>query len=199
MNDAGAVSLPRATRPVTLSRRYPEAPLVGVAAAVFDAAGRVLLVQRGRPPGAGTWGLPGGLLDLGEKLADGAAREVREECGIDVAIGAVIHNWIPTTLIQAVLGKSNPFSVLLATALGIPMYADIFGTIPIAEALFAKGVGLGTVLSFMMAVTALSLPSMIMLSKVIKPRLLFFFIGVVSVGILLVGYLFNGFQFLLTR
>ncbi|HNX42451.1 MAG TPA: permease [Candidatus Aminicenantes bacterium] len=116
-----------------------------------------------------------------------------------VAIGAVIHNWIPTTLIQAVLGKSNPFSVLLATALGIPMYADIFGTIPIAEALFAKGVGLGTVLSFMMAVTALSLPSMIMLSKVIKPRLLFFFVGIVSVGILLVGYLFNGFQFLLTR
>ena len=95
MNDAGAVSLPRATRPVTLSRRYPEAPLVGVAAAVFDAAGRVLLVQRGRPPGAGTWGLPGGLLDLGEKLADGAAREVREECGIDVAIGAVIGTFEP--------------------------------------------------------------------------------------------------------
>ena len=116
-----------------------------------------------------------------------------------VAIGAVIHNWIPTDIVQAVLGKNNPFSVLLATAVGIPMYADIFGTIPIAEALFAKGVGLGTVLSFMMAVTALSLPSMIMLSKVIKPRLLFFFIGVVSVGILLVGYLFNGFQFLLAR
>lgn len=115
---------------------------------------------------------------------------------IGVGIGALIHNWIPTQWIQAVLGNENPFSVIIATLVGIPMYADIFGTIPIAEALFAKGVGIGTVLSFMMAVTALSLPSMIMLKKVLKTRLLLVFIGIITGGIILIGYLFNAFAFL---
>lgn len=115
---------------------------------------------------------------------------------IGVGIGALIHNWIPTEWIQAVLGENNPFSVLIATIVGIPMYADIFGTIPIAEALFAKGVGIGTVLSFMMGVTALSLPAMIMIKKAIKPKLLALFIGIVAVGIIIIGYLFNAFQFL---
>lgn len=115
---------------------------------------------------------------------------------IGVGIGALIHNWIPTHIILAVLGDNNPFSVLLATIVGIPMYADIFGTIPIAEALYAKGVGIGTVLSFMMAVTALSLPSIIMLRKAVKPQLLTVFVGVVAIGIVLIGYAFNAFQFL---
>jgi uncharacterized membrane protein YraQ (UPF0718 family) len=114
-----------------------------------------------------------------------------------VGIGALIHNWIPTELIQKILGQDNPFSVLLATAVGIPMYADIFGTIPIAEALFAKGVGAGTILSFMMAVTALSLPSIIMLQKVVKPRLLATFVGIVALGIIIIGYVFNAFGYLL--
>lgn len=113
-----------------------------------------------------------------------------------VAVGALIHNWIPVSWIQSVLGTENPFSVLIATAVGIPMYADIFGTIPVAEALYAKGVGLGTILSFMMAVTALSLPSIIMLKKVVKARLLAVFIGIVALGILAIGYLFNAFGFL---
>lgn len=113
-----------------------------------------------------------------------------------VGIGALIHNWIPEAWIRAVLGRSNPFSVVLATLVGVPMYADIFGTIPIAEALFSKGVGIGTILSFMMAVTALSLPSMIMLSKVVKPRLLGAFIGIVTVGIIIIGYAFNALGFL---
>lgn len=115
---------------------------------------------------------------------------------VGVGIGALIHNWIPTEAIQAILGENNPFSVILATAVGIPMYADIFGTLPIAEALFAKGVGIGTVLSFMMGVTALSLPSMIMLRKAVKPKLLAVFIGIVAVGIIIIGYFFNAFQFL---
>jgi len=115
---------------------------------------------------------------------------------IGVGIGALIHNWIPTHIILAVLGEKNPFSVLLATIVGIPMYADIFGTIPIAEALYAKGVGIGTVLSFMMAVTALSLPSIIMLRKAVKPQLLTVFVGIVAIGIVLIGYAFNAFQFL---
>lgn len=110
---------------------------------------------------------------------------------IGVGIGALIHNWIPAQLIQNVLGTNNPFSVLIATIIGIPMYADIFGTIPVAEALFTKGVGVGTILSFMMAVTALSLPSMIMLSKVVKPKLLAIFVGIVTVGIIIIGYTFN--------
>ena len=116
---------------------------------------------------------------------------------IGVGIGAAIHNWIPQSFVEAVIGKDNPFSVLLAVAVGIPMYADIFGTIPIAEALFAKQVPIGTVLSFMMAVTALSLPSIIMLSKVIKKKLLWIFIVIVSVGILIIGYTFNAFSYLL--
>ena len=116
---------------------------------------------------------------------------------IGVGIGAVIHNWIPESLIKAVLGGSNPFSVILATLVGIPMYADIFGTIPVAEALLYKGAQLGTVLSFMMAVTTLSLPSLIMLRKAVKPKLLVLFTAICTVGIIIVGYLFNAFQFLL--
>ena len=116
---------------------------------------------------------------------------------IGVGIGAVIHNWIPEIWIESVLGGNNPFGVILATIVGIPMYADIFGTIPVAEALLAKGALLGTVLSFMMGVTTLSLPSMIMLKKAIKPQLLGLFIGICTVGIVLVGYLFNIFSFLL--
>ena len=115
---------------------------------------------------------------------------------VGVGIGAVIHNWIPESWITAVLGSNNPFGVLLATLVGVPMYADIFGTIPVAEALLARGAQLGTTLSFMMAVTTLSLPSLIMLQKAVKPKLLALFIGVCTVGIILVGYLFNVFQFL---
>ena len=116
---------------------------------------------------------------------------------VNVGIGAVIHNWIPETWVEMVLGSNNPFGVVLATLLGIPMYADIFGTIPIAEALLSKGAQLGTVLSFMMAVTTLSLPSLIMLRKAVKPKLLSLFIGICAVGIILVGYLFNAFQIIL--
>ncbi len=115
---------------------------------------------------------------------------------IGVFIGAMIHNVIPQDKIEWLLGENNPFSVLLATVVGIPMYADIFGTLPIAEALFAKGVGLGTILAFMMSVTALSLPSMIMLSKAIKPKLLISFISIVTIGIIMIGYLFNIFSFI---
>ena len=115
-----------------------------------------------------------------------------------VAIGAVIHNLIPEVWIQTVLGSNNPFSVILATLVGVPMYADIFGTIPVAESLFAKGAGLGTILSFMMAVTALSLPSIIMLRKAVKPKLLAVFVGIVTAGIIIIGYLFNAFSYLLT-
>ena len=108
-----------------------------------------------------------------------------------VGIGAVIHNWIPESFIVTLLGSKNAFSVILATLVGIPMYADIFGTIPVAEALYTKGAELGTVLSFMMAVTTLSLPSLIMLRKAIKPRLLALFVGICTVGIIITGYLFN--------
>ena len=114
---------------------------------------------------------------------------------IGVGIGALIHNWIPESFIQTVLGEKNPFSILIATVVGIPMYADIFGTIPIAEALYTKGVGVGTILSFMMGVTALSLPSIIMLKRVVKNKLLAIFIGVVIAGILIIGYFFNTFSF----
>lgn len=110
---------------------------------------------------------------------------------IGVGIGAVIHNWIPKDFIVTILGDNNPFGVILATIAGVPMYADIFGTIPIAEALLAKGALLGVVLSFMMAVTTLSLPSMIMLRKAIKPKLLGIFIAICTVGIIIVGYFFN--------
>lgn len=113
---------------------------------------------------------------------------------VGVGIGAVIHNWIPEEWIAAVLGSENPFGVVLATLIGVPMYADIFGTIPIAEALLAKGAQLGAILSFMMAVTTLSLPSMIMLKKAIKPKLLALFIGICTAGIILVGYVFNWLQ-----
>ncbi len=116
---------------------------------------------------------------------------------IGVGIGAAIHNWIPQSIITAVLGQDKWYSVLVATIVGVPMYADIFGTLPIAEALVLKGVGLGTALSFMMAVTALSLPSMVMLKQVIKMRLLVIFVGLVTVGIILIGYLFNIFGHLL--
>lgn len=114
---------------------------------------------------------------------------------VGVGIGAAIHNWIPASAILLVLGEHNPFSVLLATFVGIPMYADIFGTIPIAEALWMKGVGVGTILSFMMGVTALSLPSMVMLRKAVKPKLLGLFFVIVTVGIVLIGYMFNAFQY----
>ena len=116
---------------------------------------------------------------------------------IGVGIGAVIHNWIPGNWIEAVLGGSNPLGVVLAVLAGVPMYADIFGTIPVAEALLYKGAQIGTILSFMMAVTTLSLPSMIMLRKAVKPKLLALFIGICTIGIIIVGYLFNVFQFLL--
>lgn len=116
---------------------------------------------------------------------------------IGVGIGAVIHNWIPESFIVKLLGNGNPLGVVIATAAGVPMYADIFGTIPIAEALLAKGAQLGVVLSFMMGVTTLSLPSMIMLRKAVKPKLLGLFIGICTIGIVIVGYFFNAIQFLL--
>lgn len=113
---------------------------------------------------------------------------------LGVAIGAVIHNWIPENFVVGLLGAHNPFGVLLATLAGTPMYADIFGTIPIAEALLAKGAQLGVVLSFMMAVTTLSLPSMILLKKAVKPKLLAIFVAICLVGIICTGYVFNGLQ-----
>jgi uncharacterized membrane protein YraQ (UPF0718 family) len=113
---------------------------------------------------------------------------------IGVGIGAIIHNWIPESMVEKVLGENNQFGVILATLIGVPMYADIFGTIPIAEALLGKGAMLGTVLSFMMAVTTLSLPSLIMLRKAVKPRLLGVFVAICTVGIIIVGYLFNVFH-----
>lgn len=113
---------------------------------------------------------------------------------VGVGIGAVIHNWIPEAWVETVLGSNNPFGVVLATLVGVPMYADIFGTIPIAEALFGKGALLGSILSFMMAVTTLSLPSIIMLRKAVKPKLLALFIGICTVGIIIVGYFFNAIQ-----
>lgn len=113
---------------------------------------------------------------------------------VGVGIGSLIHNWIPQTWVENILGSKNPFGVILATIVGVPMYADIFGSIPIAEALLSKGAQLGTVLSFMMAVTTLSLPSLIMLKKAVKPKLLFLFIGICTFGIIVVGYLFNIFS-----
>lgn len=116
---------------------------------------------------------------------------------VGVAIGSVIHNVIPEHWIQSILGDHNFYSVPLATVVGVPMYADIFGTIPVAESLLLKGAGLGTVLSFMMAVTTLSLPSMIMLSKAVKRKLMIVFVAIVTVGIISVGFMFNIFSFLL--
>ena len=113
---------------------------------------------------------------------------------IGVGIGAFIHNWIPENWVVSLLGRDNPFGVLLATLLGLPFYADIFGTIPIAEALLSKGAQLGTVLSFMMSVTTLSIPSLVMLRKAVKPKLLALFVAICVIGIILVGYLFNALQ-----
>lgn len=115
---------------------------------------------------------------------------------IGVGIGAGIHNWLPRTIIEKTLGSGNPFSVLIATFIGIPIYADIFGTIPIAEALVAKGVGIGTVTAFMMGVTTMSIPSLVMLSKVVRPKLLGTFIAIAAVGIIIVGYGLNAISFL---
>ena len=115
---------------------------------------------------------------------------------VGVAIGALIHNWVPQAWVESILGSRNPFGAVLAVLVGVPMYADIFGTVPVAEALLAKGAQLGTILSFMMAVTTLSLPSMVMLRKAIKPRLLGTFVAICIAGIILVGYLFNLFPFL---
>ncbi len=125
------------------------------------------------------------------------AKKVAPYVLIGVGIGALIHNWIPEDFIVTALGSNNPFGVIIATIAGVPMYADIFGTIPIAEALLAKGALLGVVLSFMMGVTTLSLPSMIMLRKAVKPKLLGIFIGICTGGIIIVGYFFNAFQSLL--
>lgn len=125
------------------------------------------------------------------------AKKVAPYVLLGVAIGAFIHNWIPEEFIVRVLGTGNPLGVIIATVAGVPMYADIFGTIPIAEALLAKGARLGVVLSFMMGVTTLSLPSMIMLRKAVKPRLLAVFIASCTIGIMIVGYFFNAIQFLL--
>jgi len=113
---------------------------------------------------------------------------------IGVGIGAFIHNWIPEDWVVSLLGRDNPFGVFLATLLGLPFYADIFGTIPIAEALLSKGAQLGTVLAFMMSVTTLSIPSLVMLRKAIKPKLLAMFVAICVLGIILVGYLFNALQ-----
>jgi len=136
-------------------------------------------------------------LDFGKNQVLDIIKKVWVYILIGVGIGAAIHNWIPESVISAVLGQDKWYSVLLATIVGIPMYADIFGTLPIAEALVLKGVGLGTALSFMMAVTALSLPSMIMLKKVVKTKLLVIFAGLVTIGILIIGYSFNAFGYLL--
>ena len=116
---------------------------------------------------------------------------------VGVGIGSLIHNWIPQAWVENILGSKNPLGVVLATFIGAPMYADIFGAIPIAEALLSKGAQLGTVLAFMMAVTTLSLPSLIMLKKAAKPKLLFLFIGICTFGIIVVGYLFNIFNAIL--
>ena len=125
------------------------------------------------------------------------AKKVAPYVLIGVGIGAIIHNWIPEEFIVKILGTGNPFGVIIATIAGVPMYADIFGTIPIAEALLAKGAQLGVVLAFMMGVTTLSLPSMVMLRKAVKPRLLGVFVAICTLGIILVGYFFNAFQYLL--
>ncbi|MBZ2174362.1 permease [Schnuerera sp. xch1] len=154
------------------------------------------------------WGVEAGETELEEMTPkdriEFAKGEVKDIFGrvwpyilIGVGIGAGIHNWIPQSIIEKVLGSGNPFSVLIATFIGVPIYADIFGTIPIAEALVAKGVGIGTVVAFMMGVTTMSLPSLVMLSKVIKPKLLGTFIVLVSIGIIIVGYGLNAFSALL--
>lgn len=136
-------------------------------------------------------------IDYAKEQVSNTFKKVFPYIVIGVGIGAIIHNWIPEAWIETVLGSNNPFGVIMATLLGVPMYADIFGTIPVAEALLAKGALLGTVLAFMMAVTTLSLPSMIMLRKAIKPKLLMVFIIICTTGIIVVGYLFNILQTIL--
>lgn len=133
-------------------------------------------------------------LGLAREQTGATFRQVFPYILVGVGIGALIHNWIPRSWIEAVLGSGNPLGVVLATLIGVPVYADIFGTIPVAEALLAKGAQLGAILAFMMAVTTLSLPSMIMLRKALKPRLLAAFVGICTAGIILVGYLFNFIQ-----
>lgn len=135
-------------------------------------------------------------LEYASEQVKGTVKKVFWYVIVGVGIGAVIHNWIPAEIIQRIIGEGNPFSVLIVTLVGIPMYADIFGTIPIAEALFAKGVGVGTILAFMMGVTALSLPSMIMLKNVVQNKLLIAFVGIVVIGIVIIGYSFNTFSYL---
>ena len=125
------------------------------------------------------------------------AKKVAPYVLVGVGIGAFIHNWIPEEFMVKRLGTGNPLGVVIATAAGVPMYADIFGTIPIAEALLAKGARLGVVLSFMMGVTTLSLPSMIMLRKAVKPKLLGIFVAICTIGIILVGYFFNAIQYII--
>ena len=137
---------------------------------------------------------------MGERLAYARGqvsftlRKVFPYLLLGVGIGALIHNWIPAGAVETVLGSRNPLGVVLASLIGVPMYADIFGTIPVAEALLAKGALLGTVISFMMAVTTLSLPSLILLRKAVKPKLLGVFILLCTLGIIAVGYVFNGIQ-----
>lgn len=136
-------------------------------------------------------------LNYAKEQALSTFRKVLPYLLIGVGIGALIHNWLPQTWVETILGGGNPLGVVLATLVGVPMYADIFGTIPVAEALLSKGAQLGAILSFMMAVTTLSLPSLILLRKAVKPRLLGLFIAICTVGIILVGYLFNLIQILL--
>ena len=126
----------------------------------------------------------------------GTVKKVAPYILIGVGIGAAIHNFIPEDFVVAALGEDKWYSVLIAVVVGVPMYADIFGTVPVAEALFAKGAGIGTILSFMMSVTALSLPSIIMLRKAVKPKLLAFFVFIVTVGIIIIGYTFNSLSYL---
>ncbi|OLR54923.1 permease [Hornefia porci] len=130
------------------------------------------------------------LIYSGDQVTD-TFRRVFPYILLGVGIGALIHNWIPAELVQTVLGSANPFGVILATLIGIPMYADIFGTIPVAEALLSKGAMLGTVLGFMMAVTTLSLPSLVLLKKAVRPKLLAAFVVICTAGIIIVGYGFN--------
>lgn len=136
-------------------------------------------------------------IEFAKKQVSDTFKKVFPYILIGVGIGAFIHNWIPEDWIKAILGSNNPFGVIIATLIGVPMYADIFGTIPVAEALLVKGAQLGTILSFMIAVTTLSLPSMIMLKKAVKPKLLALFISICTIGIIIVGYIFNVFHIFL--
>jgi len=130
-------------------------------------------------------------VDFAKRQVQDTIKKVGPYIFLGVGIGAIIHNYIPQEWIEEILGGDKPWSVILATIVGIPMYGDIFGVIPVAESLYAKSAGLGTVLSFMMAVTALSLPSLIMLRQAIKPKLLSIFLGIVTLGIIAIGYIFN--------